>query len=77
MAEIKCLCLSCVDEIRLGPKQYGKSAEAQSRFGWSGDWGTFRYACDICNNKNCPHHSDHKLACTNSNQYGQTGSQYR
>lgn len=34
----------------------------------------WRYACEICGNKRCPHHSDHTLACTNSNEPGQKGS---
>ena len=35
-----------------------------------------RFACEICGNKRCPHHSDHRLACTNSNEPGQPGSIY-
>lgn len=34
----------------------------------------FRYSCEICGNKRCPHHSDHALACTNSNEPDQPGS---
>jgi hypothetical protein len=37
----------------------------------------FRYACEICGNKPCPHHTDHRLACTNSNKPGQPGSVFR
>ena len=37
----------------------------------------FRYACEKCGNKRCPHHSDHKLKCTGSNQPGQAGSVYQ
>lgn len=36
----------------------------------------FRYACELCGNKRCPHHTDHRLACTNSNEPGQKGSVY-
>lgn len=36
----------------------------------------WRYFCEICGNKRCPHHSDHELACTNSNEPGQPGSVY-
>jgi len=36
----------------------------------------WRYACEICGNKRCPHHSDHTLACTDSNEPGQPGSLY-
>lgn len=36
----------------------------------------FRYMCEICGNKRCPHHSDHTLTCTGSNEPGQPGSVY-
>lgn len=32
--------------------------------------------CPICGNKRCPKASDHRLACTNSNEPGQPGSIY-
>lgn len=32
------------------------------------------YACHLCGNKRCPHHTDHRLACTKSNEPGQPGS---
>lgn len=35
-----------------------------------------RFACEICGNKRCPHHTDHRLACTGSNASGQPGSVY-
>lgn len=34
----------------------------------------FRYGCELCGNKRCPHHSDHALTCTRSNESGQPGS---
>lgn len=37
----------------------------------------FRYACELCGNKRCPHHSDHRNACTGSNEPGQEGSLYQ
>lgn len=37
----------------------------------------FRYACEKCGNKRCPHHSDHNLECTGSNKPGQAGSVYQ
>lgn len=37
----------------------------------------FRYACEICGNKRCPHHTNHVLDCTNSNEPGQKGSVYQ
>ncbi len=33
--------------------------------------------CAICGNKRCPHATDHKHACTNSNEPGQPGSSYQ
>lgn len=33
--------------------------------------------CAICGNKRCPHATDHRLACTNSNEPGQQGSFYQ
>jgi len=33
----------------------------------------FRYMCDLCGNKRCPHHADHRFACTGSNDAGQVG----
>jgi hypothetical protein len=32
--------------------------------------------CAICGNKRCPHATDHRNACTNSNNPGQPGSSY-
>lgn len=32
--------------------------------------------CPTCSFKRCPHATDHNLACTNSNEPGQTGSRY-
>lgn len=32
--------------------------------------------CAECGNKRCPHATDHRLACTNSNESGQPGSAY-
>lgn len=34
------------------------------------------FVCDICGNKRCPHATDHRLACTNSNDVGQEGSSF-
>jgi hypothetical protein len=33
----------------------------------------WRYACELCGNKRCPHHADHRYACTRSNEPGQAG----
>ena len=37
----------------------------------------FRYACEICGNKRCPHHSNHELACTGGNKPNQPSCSMR
>lgn len=32
--------------------------------------------CPTCGNKRCPRATDHRLACTHSNEPGQPGSRY-
>lgn len=49
-----------------------KDAPWQDRFLGHG----FRYACELCGNKRCPHHTDHTLECTRSNEPGQKGSSW-
>lgn len=34
------------------------------------------FLCPICGNKRCPKATDHRLACTGSNEPGQEGSSY-
>lgn len=34
------------------------------------------HLCDCCGNKRCPHATDHRNACTDSNEPGQAGSWY-
>ena len=34
------------------------------------------FLCSTCGNKRCPHATDHSLACTNSNEAGQSESSY-
>ena len=57
-----CMCMACSKERRRDMPM----AEAIMQ--------PIRYACEICGNKRCPHHTDHRLACTNSNEPGQKGS---
>lgn len=35
------------------------------------------FLCGRCGNKRCPHATDHRLACTDSNEPGQAGSRYQ
>jgi len=38
--------------------------------------GRIMFLCPTCGNKRCPKATDHTLACTNSNEPGQPGSDY-
>jgi hypothetical protein len=62
-----CLCIKCYDERFAGPPWNGVISIGDPM-------PPFRYACEICGNKRCPHHSDHRNACTGSNEPAQIGS---
>ena len=69
MNEPSCYCIKCHSEwASKQPKQNPPTFRIIS--------SPLRYVCEICGNKRCPHHSDHRLACTNSNEPGQAGSIY-
>jgi hypothetical protein len=57
-----CGCMKCqADRIKSRPRD--------SRFITRGPGDpAWRYACEICGNKRAPHHSNHNLACTASNE---------
>jgi hypothetical protein len=58
----KCLCQTCCEK---------RLREEISLDIFSLD--NFRYACEICGNKRCPHHEWHIYECTGSNESGQIG----
>lgn len=60
----ECLCARCCDE-RLA--SYPPSGNLEKILDRLND-GNFRYACEICGNKRCPHHGWHELKCTGSNE---------
>ena len=62
--EADCGCLRCASA-----RTVGLSFEEQAFL-------PHRFACEICGNKRCPHHTDHTLACSGSNATGQKGSVY-
>ena len=64
-----CGCIKCVDERASYSSGIPELIGPMVR-GW-------RYACELCGNKRCPHHTDHALACTRSNEPGQEGSVFR
>ena len=52
-----------------------KERDARDECGWP-ILATRMILCPICGNKRCPHATDHRLVCTNSNDVGQSGSEY-
>lgn len=67
-----CLCIKCCNE-----RLFKSPSDDDLHFAIGRTFENFRYACEICGNKRCPHHSNHELACTGSNELGQPGSVYR
>lgn len=67
-----CRCIKCYNAALL----YSPPSDDE-HFTISATFVRFRYACEICGNKRCPHHSDHELPCTNSNEPGQPGSIFK
>lgn len=68
-----CGCITCAGEraevLRKQGKPFDEWLPTPSSPGW-------RYACELCGNKRCPHHTNHTLECTGSNEPGQKGSVY-
>lgn len=62
MSEAKCNCRRCIEE-RDDRNAMGFPLTA-TRF----------IVCAICGNKRCPHATDHRHVCTDSNEPGQPGS---
>lgn len=60
-----CVCYACI-------KEHGY----KGAFGLPYSASHF-IVCKTCGNKRCPHASDHRLSCTNSNKSGQPGSVYQ
>lgn len=64
----RCECHRCIKEKKLtGGEMFGTSLPLSS---------CKMILCPTCGNKRCPHASDHRLACTGSNEPGQKGSVY-
>lgn len=61
-----CWCYRCSEEYdKRNPPEHP----------WEGKIARF-IVCETCGNKRCPHATDHRLACTGSNEPGQPGSNY-
>jgi hypothetical protein len=66
LAEAGCLCETCV------PQGGFEMVDGEFR-----QTGYLRFiVCGICGNKRCPHATNHRNDCTNSNEPGQKGSSW-
>jgi hypothetical protein len=63
----QCECHACIKEFKL---------KALDHMEWPLDLVKM-IVCPTCGNKRCPKASDHRLACTGSNERGQPGSIYQ
>jgi hypothetical protein len=61
-SDASCDCWTCLRDV----PTYGGMTLADTTF----------VVCSTCGNKRCPHATDHRLTCTNSNAMGQPGSRY-
>lgn len=66
MSEQQCNCRQCLRD---------RKDENPPGSGWPTEL-TMMILCPICGNKRCPHATDHRNACTGSNEPGQAGSAY-
>jgi len=63
-----CQCIACLRSRNEGAELFpGVFIPAE---------GLRMIVCETCGYKRCPHASDHRLECTNSNLPGQPGSVY-
>ena len=75
MSEIKCNCRQCLSErdellsVSLGSTLLNLPGSKPVFYGM--------VLCPTCGNKRCPHATDHRHSCTNSNEPGQPGSIYQ
>lgn len=75
---------SCEKEVKPHPFTTGKDGDkcgcrACRRERYGEDWdltAPWFVVCETCGNKRCPHATDHRNGCTNSNEPGQKGSAY-
>jgi hypothetical protein len=63
----QCQCRQCLRDRKEGRKFEGVFFPAEQ---------TRMILCQVCGNKRCPHATNHRNACTGSNEPGQAGSAY-
>lgn len=66
----ECNCRRCQEERKEG-YSISLTGNDLTNIGFTG-----MILCEICGNKRCPHATDHRNSCTNSNECGQKGSIY-
>lgn len=66
-----CHCWMCQRDIPVATSDVGLPGGSVLTRGM-----TQMFLCPRCGNKRCPHATDHREACTGSNEPGQMGSQY-
>ena len=71
-SEPKCRCRRCLTER--GAIRTGSLAGNDLTTILMGTEFVGMILCEICGNKRCPHATDHRHACTDSNEPGQPGS---
>ena len=59
----KCWCYECLKDVMIPGTNFSVVH-------------SYMNLCPDCGNKRCPRATDHRLACTNSNDPGQLGSRY-
>jgi uncharacterized Zn-finger protein len=67
----QCECRKCIEELGLKGPQIGHDFFDELPLS-----AKKMIVCPECGNKRCPRASDHRLACTGSNDPGQAGSVY-
>ncbi len=70
-----CNCRACWSERNEGQKAASLQVGPEA-FVLMNPIGMPFIVCALCGNKRCPHASDHREACTGSNEPGQPGSIY-
>lgn len=70
-----CGCETCVTK-RINALPQDRTIETIMSHSRGPGFPGWRYCCELCGNKRCPHHTNHILECTNSNAPGQKGSSW-
>ncbi len=77
MKDINCWCWECRKDIPVPGTEF-KILEplSASQRSWFTEGNMRMFLCPLCGNKRCPRATDHREACSGSNEPGQAGSRY-